>query len=86
MEKKDKRIDVVRAALIDSILKDIIRETQGEETLKELEELTTLRGRIQKCIDEPKQLSLEDVERFNILVKKLFPERGERDAEADMDQ
>lgn len=79
-------INEVRAALIGSILKDIIRETQGEETLNELEELLMLRGKILQCVEEPKQLSLDDVVRFNILVKKLFPERGERDAEADMDQ
>lgn len=83
---KDKMINEVRAALISSILKDIIRETQGEETLKELEELTTLRGRIHKCMDKLKLISFEDVERFNRLVSKHFPERGERDAEADMDQ
>jgi len=75
--EKDKLHDVVRAALINSILRDIIRETQGEETLKELEELTTLRGRIQKCMDEPKLISFEDVERFNRLVSKHFPESGE---------
>lgn len=84
--EKGKLIDVVRAALIGSILKDIIRETQGEETLNELEELLMLRGKILQCVEEPKQLSLDDVVRFNIFVSKLFPERGERDAEADMDQ
>lgn len=84
--EKGKLIDVVRAALIGSILKDIIRETQGEETLNELEELLMLRGKILQCVEEPKQLSLDDVVRFNIFVKKLFSERGERDAEADMDQ
>lgn len=76
--KKVKLIDEVRAELISSILKDIIRETQGEETLKQLEELMTLRGRIQKCADEPKLISFEDVERFNRLVSKLFPERDEK--------
>ena len=76
--EKDKLNDLVVAALISSILKDIIRETQGEETLKQLEELTTLRGRIQKCMDEPKLISFEDVERFNRLVSKLFPKRHEK--------
>jgi len=84
--EKGKLIDVVRAALINNILRDIIRETQGEETLKELEELTTLRRKILQCVEKPKEISHDDVVRFNILAKKLFPERGERDAEADMDQ
>ena len=86
MEKKDKMIDVVRAALIDSILKDIIREAEGEETVQKLEELSMLQRRIREGLEKPKMISHEDVDRFNILVKKLFPERGERDAEADMDQ
>lgn len=84
--EKDKLHDVVRAALINSILRDIIRETQGEETLKELEELSMLQRRIREGLEKPKMISHEDVDRFNILVSKLFPERGERDAEADMDQ
>ena len=76
--EKGKLIDVVRAELINSILKDIIRETQGEETLKELEELSMLRGKILQCVEKPKLISFEDMERFNRLVSKLFPERDER--------
>ena len=84
--ESEKLKGLIMSALISGVLKDMIRKTQGEETVKQLEELTELRGRIQQCVDEPKEISNDDVVRFNILVKKLFPERGERDAEADMDE
>ena len=84
--ESEKLKGLIMSALISGVLKDIIRETQGEETVKQLEELTELRGRIQQCVDEPKEISHDDVVRFNILVKKLFSKRGKRDAEADVDQ
>lgn len=82
---KDQLNDLIRAKLITSILKDIVREA-GEETVQKLEELSMLQRRIREGLEKPKMISHEDVDRFNILVSKLFPERGERDAEADMDQ
>lgn len=83
---KDQLNDLIRAKLITSILKDIVREAEGEETVQKLEELSMRQRRIREGLDKPKMISHEDVDRFNILVSKLFPERGERDAEADMDQ
>jgi len=83
---KDQLNDLIRAKLITSILKDIVREAEGEETVQKLEELSMLQRRIREGLEKPKMISHEDVDRFNILVSKLFPERGERDAEADMDQ
>ena len=84
--EKDKLHDLVAAVVINSILKDIVREAEGEETVQKLEELSMLQRRIREGLEKPKMISHEDVDRFNILVSKLFPERGERDAEADVDQ
>ena len=84
--EKDKLHDLVAAVVINRILKDIVREAEGEETVQKLEELSMLQRRIREGLEKPKMISHEDVDRFNILVSKLFPERGERDAEADMDQ
>ena len=84
--EKDKLHDLVAAAVINSILKDIVSESQGEETVREISELARLRRRIEECMDKPAVISIEDVDRFNRLVSKHFPGRGERDAEADMDE
>jgi len=84
--EKDKLHDLVASAVINSILKTIVRETQGEEAVREISELARLRGRIEEYMDKPAVISIEDVDRFNRLVSKHFPERGERDAEADMDE
>lgn len=83
---KGKLSNLVMAALASEILEDIVRKSQGEETVREISELARLRGRIEACMDKPAVISIEDVDRFNRLVSKHFPGRGERDAEADMDQ
>ena len=73
----DKTAEKKFAEALDAMMHDFVKEHFGEEVERDLDNMAKYQAKIHVCMKNCIEISLDDVDRYNQLVRKLFLERQE---------
>ena len=73
----DKSAEEKFVEALNDMMHDFVKKQFGEEVERDLDKMAEYQAKIHKCMKNCIEISLDDVDRYNQLVRKHFTKREE---------